>query len=51
MPIFQNYYPENKMNIELHEILVKDLVENYVNSDEELSAECYVLGKKWRQFI
>ena len=23
------------MNIELHEILIKDLVENYVNSDEE----------------
>ena len=23
------------MNIELHEILVKDLVENYINSDEE----------------
>ena len=23
------------MNIELHEILIKDLVENYTNSDEE----------------
>ena len=23
------------MNIELHEISVKDLVENYINSDEE----------------
>ena len=23
------------MNIKLHEILIKDLVENYVNSDEE----------------